>query len=71
MSDALIAHDEPPALPPPEAPPTTAPSASALLDAAIKSMNHPSNLDLQSKLHVMQNAINVMAAQLQPLLPTE
>lgn len=57
--------------PPVEAPPPAPPSAAALLADAIAKMNHPSNLDLQSKMHVMQNAINVMAQQLGPLLPTE
>lgn len=79
MAD-LAAHDTadapvpmPPSNPalPAEAPPPAPPSAAALLADAIAKMNHPSNLDLQSKMHVMQNAINVMAQQLGPLLPTE
>lgn len=79
MTD-LAAHDTadapvpmPPSnpAPPAEAPPPAPPSAAALLADAIAKMNHPSNLDLQSKMHVMQNAINVMAQQLGPLLPTE
>ena len=79
MTD-LAAHDAadgpipmplPNSAPPAEAPPPAPPSAAAVLADAIAKMNHPSNLDLQSKMHVMQNAINVMAQQLGPLLPTE
>ncbi|HEX8838245.1 MAG TPA: hypothetical protein VF748_14985 [Candidatus Acidoferrum sp.] len=51
------------------APPVTPPAAQ--LQAALDKLNHPSNLDLNDRLHAMQNSINVIAAQLMPLLPTE
>lgn len=47
------------------------PSPAAQLQAALDAINHPSNLDLQGRLHALQNCIFVMAAQLMPLLPTE
>jgi hypothetical protein len=72
MVDALE-HDT--AAAPAPADPTQAPappiSPAETLAKAIAAMNHPSNLSLQDKMHVMQNAINVMAVQLIPLLPTE
>lgn len=51
-----------------EAPPL---SPAAQLQAALDAINHPSNLDLQSRLHAIQNCIAVMANQMLPLLPTE
>lgn len=46
-------------------------SEAAKLQAALASLNHPSTLDLQHRLSEMQNCINVLAAALMPLLPTE
>lgn len=47
------------------------PSPAALLQAALALLNHPSNLDLQSRLHALENCMRVISAQLMPLLPTE
>lgn len=46
-------------------------SPAARLQAALDAINHPSNLDLQSRIHAIQNCIVVMAGQMMPLLPTE
>lgn len=54
--------------PAPVAPPT---SPAAQLQAALDALNHPINLDLQSRLHALENCMRVMSAQLMPLLPTE
>ena len=54
-----------------QAPAPAAPSPAAQLQQALDLLNHPSNLDLQSRLHAIQNCLSVMAAQLMPLLPTE
>ena len=51
--------------------PAPPPSPAAQLQAALDQLNHPSNLDLQSRMHAIQNCLVVMAAQLMPLLPTE
>lgn len=50
---------------------TAPPSPAAQLQAALDLINHPSNLDLQSRIHAIQNCLTVISAQLMPLLPTE
>lgn len=53
-----------------ETAPAPASPAKQLADA-LAMMNHPSNLAVPDRLHAIQNAINVLGAQLLPLLPTE
>jgi hypothetical protein len=55
-----------------EAPPAPKPaSAQQVLQGAMDKMNHPSNLALGDRVAAIQSALNVMALQLMPLLPTE
>lgn len=56
---------------PAPAPSPSPPSPTVLLQSALDLLNHPGNLDLQSRLHALENAMRVLAAQLMPLLPTE
>lgn len=41
------------------------------LQQALDQLNHLSNLAVPDRLHALQNAVNVIATQLMPLLPTE
>lgn len=61
-----------------QAPPTPAaaspappPSPAAQVQKALDALNHPTNLDLQSRLAAIEHAMRVMIGQLMPLLPTE
>jgi hypothetical protein len=61
--------------PPPNPPPAPAaappPSPAAIVQDALAKLNHPTNLDLQSRLAAIEHSIRVFAQQLMPLLPTE
>jgi len=52
---------------------SAAPSASpaAQVQKALDALNHPTNLDLQSRLAAIEHAMRVLIGQLMPLLPTE
>lgn len=47
------------------------PSPAAMVQKALDQLNHPGNLDLQSRLHAMESALRMVVAALMPLLPTE
>ena len=54
-----------------ETAPAPAISAAAMVQKALDQLNHPGNLDLQSRLHALEHVMRVLCAQMLPLLPTE
>ena len=55
----------------PEAPAAPPASPAAQVQKALASLNHPGNLDLQSRLAAQEHALRVVVGQLLPLLPSE
>jgi hypothetical protein len=47
------------------------PSPAAIVQKALAALNHPTNLDLQSRMAAIEHALRVLCGQLIPLLPTE
>jgi hypothetical protein len=61
--DAIEAAPEAPAAPPA--------SPAAQVQKALDALNHPGNLDLQSRLAAIEHTMRIVVGQLLPLLPTE
>jgi hypothetical protein len=56
---------------PAQDPAPTPPSPAAQVAHALAQLNHPTNLDLQSRLHALEQCLRVLCAAVGPLLPTE
>ena len=73
MDTTETANVPAPGLGGPGVPAVGAPPASpaAQVQKALDALNHPGNLDLQSRLAALENALRVLIGQLLPLLPRE